>query len=399
MSETLDYRPALEAASEAEASIAAAFALVDEGRQRAREAMQAGAPVFAAIGGEAWYDSAIVLAEAAASGAALGATFGPVGAVLGGFVGAVAGALSQPGVGVATYRGECTLPDGTKVETVNELNDCLCYKRTPAVKLKAEQAQTEFLTWWNGTKRRICGGSSGCENIYVSGYPYDHKVGIAPKLDTEAQALAWWSQNRRSDIATRTAIVRDCLPRYAGSAQGRAAAEGLFDGRFGDRWYWGDETLFGYSVRQIPVFVPVSESLVTRWLLLAASIGLRPADVDRVSSIGDPRIGVASSSETIESLDAEKRRAVIANSIVIVLARSGGVVTVAEEGLRLVDASAGRLGVSVSDADVAAAWRRLSTPGVGFAAAPSRFSWWWIVGGAALLVVLSRATTRRARRG
>lgn len=381
MPDAIDLSPAIDTARASWRTLEDAIARASSGRAEARAALEQGRPVFAAAGLAGWFDSATVVLEQAAAGAALGGALGPIGAVVGGAVGAVVAALSQPAVGVATLHADCTLPDGTKTTVYNEQHACLCFERwAPAT--PAEEA-AEFERWRTTDHPGF-------------GLHLDRKRGLVSSSATEAELLAFWRANRARTPQDRKRIEADCLPRYAAKPETRAAAETTFGGRWGDRWYWPEETVFGRRVGEIPRWVPVSQEIVTRWFLLAAGAGLGPVEVSRIATLKDPRLGVARASQSLEELSERARRAAIANACVLVLAASGGVVSAALAGLARVEPLATRLGVSgLTDAEVRAAWVRLADPQVALLPETTAARRWLPIVGAgvvaaALLVWLRR---------
>lgn len=384
MTDAIDIGPAIEQARATWATLEGAIGRASEGRAQARAALEEGRPIFSALGASGWFDSSLVVLEAAAAGAAAGSALGPIGAVVGGAVGAVVAALSQPAVGVVTLRADCELPDGSRLEVVNDPNACLCYERFDPV-----SDDEVFDRWYTISHPGY-------------GYEYDRKRGACPRFGGDlVAARAWWYENRRIDQRAR--VVETCLPRYAATPALRAAAQVTFGGRWGDRWYWPDETLFGVEVGKIPAWVPVSQEVVTRWFLVAAGAGLGPVEVERIATLSDPRLGVARASDRLEALDATRRRSAIANAIVLVLARSGGVVSVALAGLTTIEARARALGVvDLDDRDVRAAWLRLADPRVALlpeTTTTTRRALPWAIGGALALGALLLWRRRRRGRG
>lgn len=388
MSDAIDLSPTIDRARATWRTLEDAIARSSAGRAEARAALEQGRPVFAAAGLAGWFDSATVLLEQAAAGAALGGALGPIGAVVGGAVGAVVAALSQPAVGVATLRADCTLPDGSRTTVYNEPSGCLCFERWQPSTPAEEAAEYER---WRTTDHP------------GFGYHLDRKRGLVSSTATDAELRAFWRSNRARTPIEREQIERECLPRYAERPETRAAAEQAFGGRWGDRWYWAEETLFGRRVGEIPRWVPVSQEVVTRWFLLAAGAGLGPVEVSRIGTLKDPRLGVARASQSLDELGTSARRAAIANACVLVLAASGGVVSAALGGLAKIEPLADRLGVSsLSDAEVRAAWVRLADPNVALLPeqTPARRSLPIVAAGvAAVALLIWLARRRRSRRG
>lgn len=390
MTDAIDIGPTVEQARASWRVLEGAIERADEGRAEARQALEEGRPIFATLGASGWFDSSLVVLEQAAAGAAAGFTFGgPVGAVLGGAVGAVIAALSQPAVGVVSLEAVCTLPDGTQAKVYNEPRGCLCFSSwRPATD---DEATAAFDRWYTISHPGY-------------GYEYDRKRGACPRFGGDLVATrAWWEANRRREPIERAQIINECLPKYSATPALRAAAQVAFGGRWGDRWYWPEEELFGVEVGKIPAWVPVSQEVVTRWFLVAAGAGLGPVEVGRVAALTDPRLGVARASDRLEDLDATARRAALANACVLVLARSGGVVPVALAGLRVVEERARALGVAdLGDRDIREAWLRLADPRVALlpeATTTTRRALPWAIGGALALGALLWWRRRRRGRG
>lgn len=387
MSDEINIGPALDAARATWAQLEGGVELAQKGRAEARAALEQGRPIFEAAGVAGWFDSSMVVLESAAAGAAAGSVVGPIGAVIGGAVGAVVAALNQPAVGYVTLRAQCTLADGSRVEVVNDPLACLCYERWAP--LSPAEADAEFSRWYTIDR-------------YGYGRRWDQKQGDAPSFGDEATARRWWSEHRRSDEGQRQTIIEQCLPRYSDSPSKRAAAQVTFGGRWGDRWYWNTDRLFGMQVAEIPAWVPVSQENVTRWFLIAAAAGLGPVDVERIAKLSDPRLGVARASQSLDELSNAGRRAAVANAAVLVLAQSGTVVAAALAGLAEVEATAARLRVGeLDDLAIRDAWLRLADRNVALkpeASAKRNLMWGAAAVAVVALIVWRMNRGRRNRR-